>query len=171
MDDKIREAVSKLTMVDLLQSIETCELPKIKTPKIRYTSNIEVYEEWEVIETVRKESHMSGWHPIYAKGKLSNIGAYKPETVGYLYFVFLDGLTKIGKASNIETRLKQLANGGHSLDVIFIAHLYNYDKWEKWFHKLFADKRVSGEWFHTQQADIDFAKSLIMKLTVEPDSE
>lgn len=174
MNEQVKKALLSCTQQELRQYVETCELPKVKVAKSRYHSDIQVCEEWDTIETVVEVEYEIRDHRGYTteigfvlkslEDKFSNDDVFKPSQVGYVYFVFLDGLTKIGKATSIDRRLKQLANGGHSLDVIFVAHVPLYDKWEKFFHKLFAEKRTTGEWFHAQRADIELAKSLILKM-------
>lgn len=60
------------------------------------------------------------------------------------------GLYKIGRSSNIETRLKQLSIGNPSL----ILLLYIEGNYEKDLHDKFANKHVKGEWYRLSKSDL-----------------
>lgn len=77
---------------------------------------------------------------------------------GYVYLMKSDnGYYKIGRALDVDIRNKQ-----HMRDyplVITVLHSFfcrNYIKAESHLLKMFADKKLQGEWFQLDKADIDF---------------
>lgn len=74
----------------------------------------------------------------------------------YIYIVkdIHRGLFKIGKANNIENRVKQLktANAGIEIETWY----YGAKKDEKILHSIFEDVRISGEWFCLNTENLEF---------------
>lgn len=85
------------------------------------------------------------------------------ETFGYVYFIknnkSID--VKIGISNNINDRVKSYRTA-FSGEVLLIGYIYceNYKKLEKDIHKLFDNKRISGEWFNLSLNEI---KELLIK--------
>jgi DNA-binding PadR family transcriptional regulator len=80
---------------------------------------------------------------------------------GYVYLIKdLLGHTKIGYTKNIKERLEQLKRIKKS--ELFLIHLLKTSDMvtlESFFHKKFDSKRVEGEWFKLNQADIEYIKN------------
>lgn len=67
------------------------------------------------------------------------------------------GLFKIGKANNVENRLKQLktANSGVELETWY----FGAKKDEKILHSIFEEVRTSGEWFCLNAENLEFIRT------------
>lgn len=81
------------------------------------------------------------------------------KSPGFVYLLACKGVHKIGVAKNPLRRLKALQTG--SSDKITIVHtIYSQDAFrlEKYFHRLFAYKRLEGEWFALTPAMVDLFK-------------
>lgn len=64
---------------------------------------------------------------------------------------------KIGRASNLSNRIKQLSTAYAYRPVIaYTFHSHNYIQDEVVLHELFANKRLNGEWFRLDYSDIGF---------------
>jgi hypothetical protein len=72
----------------------------------------------------------------------------------YVYFIKSEYGYKIGKTKNINKRLKTF-----DVKLPFDFHLYAYietkkmDECEKFFHDIFQEKRINGEWFEINDYD------------------
>lgn len=86
---------------------------------------------------------------------------------GYVYFAKSGiGLTKIGKTSNLQKRIKQLEKEVQSnLEVIHTIPSDNAYQTEQSFHKRFEEKRVNGEWFLLDELDIEEIKKSVAATT------
>ncbi|MEM5009372.1 GIY-YIG nuclease family protein [Niallia taxi] len=82
---------------------------------------------------------------------------------GYIYFIkeFHTNTYKIGKAKNIENRLRLFGvKLPFKWELIHSIKSFDYSLAEKEFHKLFKEKRIKGtEWFHLTQEDIENIKA------------
>jgi len=73
---------------------------------------------------------------------------------GYVYFVKSEFGYKIGRTSDIKSRMNMFG-----VKLPFDVELYayfksmKYEKWELLLHKMFADKRINGEWFDINEED------------------
>ncbi len=85
-----------------------------------------------------------------------------------IYFIAEEPFTnavKIGKTNkNVDERLCMLQIGNfRKLNVLlYIKRMKKYD-YERFFHKIFYDKRISGEWFSLTLDDINHIKSITDK--------
>ena len=84
-----------------------------------------------------------------------------PETKspGFVYLLTCKGVYKIGVAKNPLRRLKALQTGS-SAKITLVHVIYSPDafKLEKYFHRLFAHKRMEGEWFALTPTMVDLVK-------------
>jgi hypothetical protein len=73
-----------------------------------------------------------------------------------LYVLKCNELYKIGVTSQpMKKRLSDLQTGNpEPLEVVFTRKCSNYLDMEVYFHKLFADKRIRGEWFRLTNEDL-----------------
>jgi hypothetical protein len=71
----------------------------------------------------------------------------------FVYFVTTDvsRLTKIGRAQNVETRLKAIQTGNHE-PLSLLGVLAGGKELEREIHAMLADTRVRGEWFRPSPA-------------------
>ncbi|WP_249928559.1 GIY-YIG nuclease family protein [Bacillus sp. PK3-056] len=80
---------------------------------------------------------------------------------GYVYFVqeHMNGTFKIGKTKHIEKRMN-LFNVKLPFEnqLVFLIKSGNHHQTEVAFHKHFSKKRVEGEWFTLDKADITWIK-------------
>ena len=68
----------------------------------------------------------------------------------YTYIMKSHNLHKIGKANNVETRLKQFQTGNPYIEVVRSIE----GSYEMNLHELYKDKRVTGEWFKLSEEDL-----------------
>lgn len=85
-----------------------------------------------------------------------------PGKVGYIYLMKSEnGLYKIGRAVNIESRLKDLNREiPVMVEIIHYYHTDDYASEEIRLHKLYADQRIKYEWFTLNDAQVQEIKSI-----------
>lgn len=86
---------------------------------------------------------------------------FHEEGTGVVYFIKNnEGYTKIGKTHDLKNRLHNLKyeSYGKDLRVIHLIESRDIDVLEKTLHKVFAHKRVKGEWFDLSDEDINIFK-------------
>lgn len=69
----------------------------------------------------------------------------------YTYILKSHDLYKIGKAINVEKRIKEFSTGNPSIELIKTID----GNCESYLHRKYKDKRVVGEWFQLTVEDID----------------
>lgn len=81
---------------------------------------------------------------------------------GYVYVIESNFLYKIGKAKNLETRIKQLKTGSPNIVNLIYAKKFNndYNKTELYLHNKFKKLRKHGEWFELSQKDLEYIKNV-----------
>lgn len=85
----------------------------------------------------------------------------KDNRIGVVYFIKNnEGLTKIGRTINLKKRLLGLKHEhrGKGLKVIHYIESQDVYVLEKTLHKVFADKRIQGEWFDLSDQDLSNIK-------------
>lgn len=85
-----------------------------------------------------------------------------PKEPKHLYLVRAEnGFHKIGITQDLSTRVGALQTSGpHRVDLIHSILHEEADNLERHLHKKFADRRVNGEWFHLEDEDVQYIKSL-----------
>ncbi len=80
-------------------------------------------------------------------------------------YIITDGeYCKIGIATDIEQRVKQLQTGNaRKLEVLHYEKVRNAKKIESKLHKKMKHKRLSGEWFDIDDDGIDYIRDYIKK--------
>lgn len=75
---------------------------------------------------------------------------------GYVYFIKnnQNNLIKIGSTTNPKTRLSHLRIANPDIQFLYIIETEDYKKVEKYYHTIFNDKRIKGEWFKISLEDI-----------------
>jgi Meiotically up-regulated gene 113 len=74
---------------------------------------------------------------------------------GYVYLVKCGEYYKIGRSSNIDRRMEQLAiQLPHKPEVIHVIATATPPELEQFFHRNFSDKRLNGEWFSLDEHDL-----------------
>lgn len=74
----------------------------------------------------------------------------------YLYVLESSGLYKIGYSFDPETRLRRLQTGSASpIKIVHLIRTPHYRQLEKKLHHRFASKRVHGEWYALDTADLE----------------
>ena len=76
---------------------------------------------------------------------------------GFLYLLRRsDGLHKIGHAFNVKRRLSnnKYENRGYCIDLIHTVHVSCRIAAERYWHDLFAAKRIRREWFALSEQDV-----------------
>jgi len=87
------------------------------------------------------------------------------KRLGYLYVIRHNNLFKIGSARNLTNRLTQLRTAAPYLQRVHSILSPEYKSLERWLHMYFNRKRVIGEWFDLDEADIAFIKTVDAKGT------
>lgn len=68
----------------------------------------------------------------------------------YLIFDHFSRLTKIGRSTNPQKRLKDIRTANPSAELFFFSREYT----EEYLHSRFAHKKVSGEWYGLDKDDL-----------------
>lgn len=91
--------------------------------------------------------------------------------IGYVYLIRNDhGLYKIGKTKQLERRLKRFdVKLPFEIETIVIIQTAYPDQEEKDWHTRFADKRIDGEWFSLDDADVQWMTQYDVRYTIPPD--
>lgn len=79
---------------------------------------------------------------------------YVEQSGGYVYFLFGEGYTKIGKANIISDRLNQYAPR-LPFETKVVHSIYSKDplRLESTLHRMFQSKRCHGEWYRLDEED------------------
>ena len=92
----------------------------------------------------------------------------KPPPVDQDCFIYLikdgrRGLHKVGKANNVSTRFSQLKTANPGIELVF--HYRGKESDEKAIHSVLEGfgKRVDGEWFNMNEADIQYFQQYFVK--------
>lgn len=82
--------------------------------------------------------------------------------IGFVYLILAEnGLYKIGKAKNIDTRLKPFTvNFPMKWELVYNFKSNDYSAAEMKLHEVFADKRDVGEWFRLSPEDVEYITSI-----------
>ena len=79
---------------------------------------------------------------------------------GYVYLIESEYGYKIGKTVNVKSRIQLFSvKLPFSIKLISYAWFDDYTRAELNFHEQFAHKRLEGEWFDLNAADIQLIKS------------
>lgn len=70
----------------------------------------------------------------------------RADRAGYVYFVRNAGLVKIGRTDNWQRRFKQFSTTMPFMQVLALYATFDMYALEKYYHRLYASKRVRGEW-------------------------
>lgn len=77
------------------------------------------------------------------------------EKEGYVYFVKdVNGLIKIGCTGDFDNRSYGLKSYFGDLKLIRLLKCNNMINLERYFHVIFRDKRVTGEWFDLKEKEV-----------------
>jgi|SRR5688572_16922262 len=80
---------------------------------------------------------------------------------GYLYVLESSNLYKIGYSFDPDTRLRRLQTGSATpLTVVHLIRTPHFRELEKKLHRRFAAKRIHGEWYALDNADIEYMARL-----------
>ncbi len=76
---------------------------------------------------------------------------------GYVYLLYDGEYYKIGiTKGDIKKRIKTLQTGSPKpIRLINSYKTKNYRKMESWFHRLYKDDRVEGEWFYLNDDQVN----------------
>jgi hypothetical protein len=86
-------------------------------------------------------------------------GRFQPD--GYVYVLGGGGFHKIGKAANLDRRIRQLAiQLPWPVSVEHVIECEDHSLAEKSLHERFADKRAHGEWFRLEPDDLADLKAI-----------
>jgi hypothetical protein len=93
------------------------------------------------------------------------IGNGSPSPLGAEGCVYVirapNDIYKIGKSNNVPRRFKRFeVKLPFDIDLIHVIACSDYHKAERRLHEQFAGKRVAGEWFALDEADVAYLKSL-----------
>ena len=75
--------------------------------------------------------------------------------IGHVYLLQCGPFYKIGKAVDVNKRVKDLrTQPPFDIELLHVIHTLDMRKRERQLHQRFADKRVKGEWFKLDTADV-----------------
>lgn len=82
----------------------------------------------------------------------------------YIYLTKSDFGYKIGRTTRPKKQpLQVVGNMPIKLKVIVVIEVPNSREWERRIHSHFSEKRLRGEWFSLDQADVEMIKSVSNK--------
>lgn len=83
----------------------------------------------------------------------------RAKKTGYVYFLKYGEDTKIGRAINVKTRIKELTKSmPRRFTLIHTIKTNDYAQCEKNFHDKYKEKRGVGEWFSLSDQDLEDIK-------------
>ena len=85
-----------------------------------------------------------------------------------VYFVFSQGLVKIGRTINLPNRIASLqrddfpggVNGFGPIERVLFVQTHSPERLESQLHSLMDTEHVTGEWFHLKDEDVSALESL-----------
>lgn len=85
-----------------------------------------------------------------------------PATFSWVYLARSKhhALTKIGVASDVDRRLKEMRCTDFTIHCVFKA--WAWKPFEKWLHDRYRNSRISGEWFSLSEEDISYISELAL---------
>jgi hypothetical protein len=80
---------------------------------------------------------------------------------GYIYCLSdHQGHYKLGRTKQLQTRIKALATQPpFKIQLLFTHYVFNAALYEKRLHRIFAHKRMNGEWFGLDEKDLESIKT------------
>jgi len=88
----------------------------------------------------------------------------KPPKAGWLYVIRCQNLYKIGVATDVDKRLRQLAKPiPFNLHLIHKSYYYDVIAAERHVHRRYRHKRVTGEWFQLTEEDLTWFETTWFK--------
>lgn len=80
---------------------------------------------------------------------------------GYVYLLGAPDFYKIGRAKNVDSRVKQLGiQLPWEIDLVHTIPCEDYISAERKLHRKFSDRRANGEWFMLTPDDVKWIKSI-----------
>lgn len=131
-------------------------LTKVVKNGLNFVLDTETKEKYISISSV-KAAYQQSLDNLYKISKEKNYvntfinDAYKQLDVGFIYFLqnSVTGDIKIGKTKKLEERLKTL-QGSNSKKLVlkYLLATVRVSYIERYFHDIFKDYRLEGEWFN-----------------------
>lgn len=107
------------------------------------------------LQIFTKEDFALAEQLLFNKNLAVRVKAYEPE--GYIYLLHCGPYYKIGRTVDLEKRLPQLAiQLPYKPELIHTIASKTPDLTEDFFHRIFAEKRMNGEWFRLNEEDIRY---------------
>lgn len=91
--------------------------------------------------------------------------------LGCVYIVKADGLYKIGSSKRPHKRIAQLRTASPFIEPVHHIQCFAWREVERFLHRVFASKRVVGEWFALNDADLDRIASIDYSVFVRAERE
>lgn len=127
-------------------------------------SIVEIYESYFLSRWAKEivRLHLNGGLAEFLETEAKKIrDARRGAKEGSVYLIKAEnGLCKIGKTKNIESRMSQFKSFPVKWVLMHSFKTRNHHKAERKLHERFCNKRVNGEWFNLDEEDIDFIKSI-----------
>lgn len=150
---------------DKIEGSNPASEPFVFTPELDFPEYARGYVESlrSLINTELQETIQS--RELYSTEIKQSMAKREAERrVGFVYIILNTRLNiyKIGKSKNPQSRIKGIAL--QTIDPIETIHVFavkDMGKSESFLHNHFQEKRVTGEWFRLENADLETAKSLM----------
>jgi len=120
----------------------------------------------EVVKRYMLDDLYAEYFPDYSDIELERVVGKKgvrrsyQEREGYVYVLKSDYGYKIGKALDVTSRTKQFGvKLPFKWELVATKASSNYSKLEADLHRHFAEKRLEGEWFNLNEADLNEVNS------------
>lgn len=94
--------------------------------------------------------------------RLPKLPESPPPIAGFVYVIkAVSGKYKIGRTKDTKHRLQTLQTSSHKeLRIVMQIKTTNYQALEKACHRKFIEKRLRGEWYDLNRADLKWIKNL-----------
>lgn len=126
--------------------------------------NEELKKENEILVNKTENISIKVYTPDNYDHSIKNIMEVVPKVGGYVYFIqrIDTGNIKIGKTKNLKQRMSTL-NTSNDMPLHFkkVFELEKYSELEKYFHYLFRDHRIHGEWFDLSEFYLEIIYRII----------
>jgi hypothetical protein len=129
--------------------------------KLKSLKNKKVRESWTKVWEEEDEKWRIEMEEVNKECKERKSLGLKPKQKGYIYLIKSQNLYKIGRAKNIDSRIKKyITENPYEIEVIFKVFVDDYFSEEEKLLKMFESRWIRGEWFSLNDEDVELIKKM-----------
>lgn len=114
-----------------------------------------------ILSKKMKTTKNTGTERSTSQPMMANQRLDEKASCGYVYVLKSGDFYKIGRTSDLGTRMSALAIAlPQPTEVVIVLETMDHVRLERDLHKKFSDKRVNGEWFVLSEDDLALIRSL-----------